>query len=387
MLMCCIVFTVWSVTSCSNDDVFQLKEANLNVPQSIQLDDYTLKREFSVALSKLFNSSIKSREIVKDEALRKINYDYDVLYLLIKDKEIENGKSFGEALSEFISIDTLKFIEQNYPTLTIFVPTLPDDYFSAEKWDTNNETPAVAYLSSKATEDVPILFIENEEIKEISLKSNEIPVFPVVVIKNNETIVAINNNNLKSNNLSKIGNTQLSFIDETFDNYNKELTTKSTSVSADPAVKYKKIFEAYDIFGISDNWQRDNIYYNLSNSTTKGKIDATQMEYLTAFKILHDKVGLDKISDQNEDPRPLSEWGNGPRGASQWTEGNYEFKISVHLGTISPVGSVVQKFLIIEPKKLFELEYKSRTSGYSYAEIKTLKNAKSLLYYPLAELN
>lgn len=369
------------------------------VPQSIQLDDYTLKREFSVALTKLFESSIKSREIVKDEALRKINYDYDVLYLLIKDREIENGKSFEDALSEFISIDTLKFIEQYYPTLTIFVPTLPNGYFSAEKWNTTNEVPAVAYLSSKETKEVPILSIENKEIKEMSIKANEVPALPVVVIKDNETIVAANNSNLKSNNLSKIGNTQLSFIDETFDNYNKKLITKSRGPSepkptspeyADPTIKYKKILEAYDTFGVAGSgWQRDYIYYNLSNSTTRGRIDATQMEYLTAFKILHDKVGFDKISDQDEDPKPLGEWGNGPRGQPnpQWTKGNFEFKISVHLGTKSPVGSILQKYIIVDPQKIFELKYKCKTSGYCYGSTQILESVKSLMYYlpePLA---
>jgi hypothetical protein len=50
------------------------------------------------------------------------------------------------------------------------------------------------------------------------------------------------------------------------------------------------------------------------------------MEYLTAFKILYDKVGFDKISDQDEDPKSLGEWGNEPRGRPnpQWTKINKE---------------------------------------------------------------
>lgn len=69
-----------------------------------------------------------------------IDYDYDVLYQLIKD--IENEK---------------------FPTLTLFVPTLPENSFSAEIWNPDIETPFVAIRCDYSSE-VPIYNANGEEI-------------------------------------------------------------------------------------------------------------------------------------------------------------------------------------------------------------------------------
>lgn len=99
------------------------------------------------------------------------------------------------------------------PTLTIYVPELPEEAFSAEIWDTNDMIPKVAIRLSSSNE-VPIVDeFENERI----LAPNEIPLFPVVVIKENERIVA-NNSPLTKQIAGNELNAKLMFVNDAFNN-------------------------------------------------------------------------------------------------------------------------------------------------------------------------
>lgn len=47
----------------------------------------------------------------------------------LKGYKLSNGKTFEEEMLKYLSKDTLDLIIQKYPTLTVFVPRLPEDTF------------------------------------------------------------------------------------------------------------------------------------------------------------------------------------------------------------------------------------------------------------------
>jgi len=112
-----------------------------------------LKLKFTEAFSNALIANKDLRRIVKEEALKQFDKDYDVLYALVKNKSLTpneylktssnktsenllqkwaNALTLREALLPFFSSEAeLIEIEQKLPLLTIFVPELPLGYFSA----------------------------------------------------------------------------------------------------------------------------------------------------------------------------------------------------------------------------------------------------------------
>ena len=75
------------------------------------------------------------------------------------------------------------YLNEKFPTLTIFVPELPKNSFSAALWNTDKEIPVVA-VRTCISNDVPIYDKDGEEK---IIKSDLIPMYPIVVLKDNET--------------------------------------------------------------------------------------------------------------------------------------------------------------------------------------------------------
>lgn len=202
-----IILCVSFCFSCSDDEDQLYKERHEKSESVIKNE---LLEEFGRGLSIVLEESSEARLLVKREALKKINYDYDALYLLIKDFELAKGKTLKDLLSKHINQNILDQIEVKFPTLTIFVPTLPNESFSAETWNTDIEKP---YVALEDTNEGEVLFLKN--LERFHLPYDEIPLLPVVVIKKNERIIV---NKTKSNLINNINGTNLCFIDEGFDN-------------------------------------------------------------------------------------------------------------------------------------------------------------------------
>ena len=115
-----------------------LPEEKISAVDEIYMSDPTAStlRAFGKALYGAMSESPMLRDIIKNEALKQFNKDYDVLYQFIKNNKIENGLTVRELLlKHFDDREILMRIEARCPTLTIFVPKLPEDSFSAENWD------------------------------------------------------------------------------------------------------------------------------------------------------------------------------------------------------------------------------------------------------------
>ena len=175
MLCVCCLATCFS--ACYEDEGWEQYSAPDVVSVDMSVDE--MKYQFASGLAKMLKDNPEARAVIKAEALKKIDYDYDVLYVMIKSHALSSGYTFGELLSEYVGKDVLSAIERELPTLTIFVPELPEDCFSAEIWNTETMIPEVAVLQS----DVDGAVILNAEGDDMVLTFDKIPAFPVVVVK------------------------------------------------------------------------------------------------------------------------------------------------------------------------------------------------------------
>lgn len=115
------------------------------------------------ALAKVLVESAPARELIKKEALKKIDYDYDVLYLMVKDEVLGDNTTLEGLLSKYLDKDFFDLIENQISNLTIFVPELPEDSFSAELWDVKTDIPDVA-IRTFDQEGIPAYNIQKENM-------------------------------------------------------------------------------------------------------------------------------------------------------------------------------------------------------------------------------
>ncbi|MFR3331653.1 MAG: hypothetical protein ACLTSL_16170 [Odoribacter splanchnicus] len=401
-----LVFLVYlSVASCNGS----LNDIDKNIVSATFLEqsesNLILKQKFSSALVKVLGQNEEVRSLIKEEALKQIDFDYDVLYCLIKDKQLKNGVTLEEYLEEYLTSDELKCIHKQLPTLTLFVPTLPENSFSVHSWNTIDELPAVAVKVSD-NNDVKIYYGNGET--EV-FPADIIPGFPVVVVKENERIVR--NGEILSKTVSEnIEETNLIFVDEIFNNlHGKDLVnTKTRANRPDRPVplpkvdnpedylpaNMKKTYEAYKIYKNTTGWQRDYIYYGITPTTDKGPFDYNMKEFLVGFELMGDALGFyRKIADQDGDPKSSIPIGGAlPANSSiiTWTEGEYEFKVTTYVGSKSTIGTESKSFFRLKPDQLFSAEVEKVISrpgmpGYTVYKLVGLKSKRVDLDLPLFE--
>lgn len=249
------------------------------------------------------------RKLIKDEALKQIDFDYDVLYLLVKDEILSDNTTLEEQLLKYLDPELLTSVETQIPNLTVFVPKLPENSFSAELWDVNNEAPCVG-IRTKETNDIPAF---DSEGKEYLIEAQYIPAYPIVVIKENERVFA-DDECTRSGSIStsfiSTNNMRFRFVDNVFDNVSEKKDRIQTRSETGPDEDVLKVYEAYNIYGTSPSgWQRDYVYYNITSTSPKGPFDYNYKEFLTSFELLGDpQNALNKISDQTGDPKIDGKW-------------------------------------------------------------------------------
>lgn len=212
-----------SFVSCSSEILNDNLSGSVN-KTTLSIENDTIKshellEDFSKALSSALNSSVELRRLIKDEALKMFDYDYDVLYLSINTYKLSSGKTVDELMELYIDTSKLELVKQKYPTLTIFVPVLPDNSFSAESWNPEDEIPYTA-LRIENSNDIMGYGVE----KEFLILSNEIPKYPILVIKLNERVISVNKvqKKLYMSDHNVNSDTDIIFISDVFDNTNNK---------------------------------------------------------------------------------------------------------------------------------------------------------------------
>lgn len=329
---------------------------------SADLKSNSAQTKFAVILAKAVSQDQGLRSFLKQESVKQFDKDYDVLYQMIRDEKVDGIATVREKLIHYGgSVQQLDSIEAELPLLTIFIPTLPE--FSPEKWNPVTEIPLVA--AANIGENNISLYSGSGD--KVVLEPNQIPGGPVLVIKQNERLVVNGDVSSRANirvqtestdrNIAfRKGNLSFAFANEVFDGVNKKVTTERivSSTDIDPVN-----IEAYNS---GNEWQRDYVYYGLTSSNLKGELKRNYCEYITSFKFLTPNA-LGIIADQEEDPRANYQFQNGHAGkrdisVPMWTEGNFEFWITVLVNARNGTGSQNVYVMSARPSDLFDVQYK-----------------------------
>lgn len=306
-------------TACSDD--FFASSGNVKSVAHAPLkegeyDNYFYKKKFAIALAKALYDSPELRTFIREKALEKFDNDFDVLYNYVKDDEVNGtGKSLRDFLCQYFEDEgELDEIARVVPLITIFVPTLPEDCFSAEKWDVSNqeETPLVA-VSLRRHKDCPIFDSDGDGML---FPGQLIPGFSVVVVKDCERVILPEDQNYQDKETETVW-----FYGPKGTLFPKEfkydvLTSKSGdfrfkfgSIYYEPEVTktiedlMKLIFdiivwhlenfigievlEAWDLYSSTQEhfWQRDYIYHGLTPQQPNGKLKEKYYEFLPDFEM------------------------------------------------------------------------------------------------------
>lgn len=384
--------------SCS-ENIEQINDTNVRTEKSYDDLKFSqqdrLREKFGNALSKALHDNIELRSFIKSEAIKQFNKDYDVLYHLVKDKTLKsNGysKTVGQSyatfrstlLNYFSSESELIDIENSLPLLTIFVPKLPENSFSAENWDVSDvaNSPVVA-ICMDAENSVPIIAYDGTQFV---LNPAEIPNFPVVVIKNNERLISnqmSGYSSLETTEINTLSNLSFRFIDDNLDpskivenpNFENVSEPVVTNTISNSSTEFRFIpgreltvtpflVNAYNAFNgqVTNPWQRDNVYYGLSSTNTSGILSNKYKEAITYMKFegLPQNVynTISQIQPGNPDPGfneyTFYEAAPGPA----WTEGNYEFRIwCMHGSKTNTAGTNSFRVITASPSELFNVTY------------------------------
>ena len=267
----------------------------------VELDSESAKQEFAVILSKAVYENEALREFLKSEALTQFDKDYDVFYPWTKNELVTDGQSFRDILLRYDEKHILPRIEEVVPRLNILIPDWSWlDSFSVRSWETSDNDISVCYESTKDCQ--PIYF--NGE-KMFDMKPEEIPDFPILVVKENERMVA---SNIRTKGASVMA---YDFLDEEFDAskavtrvshdyYDREFDTEDTTNFVPASQVSYVAVDAYNEFKNNPYaFHRDNLYYGMTNTITQGKLNVHICEYI--YKIKFEKFDCNFLFDDSKD--------------------------------------------------------------------------------------
>lgn len=373
---------------------------------------------FSIILSKAVSKNKPLRDFIKAEALKQKDNDFDVIYELCKNEKIADNKTFREILIENETFEgAIAKVETELPTITILVPTLPNDSFSPYNWATESQIPMVGHVNRTDVD----MYLDGE--KGMSLKNGQVPGFPTLVVKNNERI-RMRAPGIKASSNSSLSSSQLEFVHEAYDGINNptkpyseakaesisklnasanRLTANSTTYQRSSYDPY--YFESPQIYTDAYNkflpqnggWQRDHIYYNLENvPDAKGALNQTMTESIMAIKIHPSALNI--IQDEG-DPTYNTNFSNRASEqtyatAKMWTEGEFEIQIDVITSDVEGGGAATTRVASIKPIELFDVQYTTQSFGNprngDYTTVYTFKEVLPKFYYcnlPIKEWN
>lgn len=363
--ICLLAIAMLSISfiACERNDVGSTFENR----ESIKVEDDRVLENFAKTLAIILSENKTSRELIKNEASKKINHDYDVLYMLAKDIDLGDGQSLENLLLGYMNADDLNFLTEVYPTLTFFVPSLPENSFSCESWNTQTEIPDVAIRSKNNSRTYCFDALGNEYF----LEADEIPGYPIIVLKTNERIKVSSDDNTMALRSSTNANIQFEFIDDIFNNMLPKISTRQGVVDDN----LKKAIESYDVFPNNTiGWQRDYVYYGLTKEKDRGPFDLRYKEHIVGFQLRGNIDGvLNKISDQEGDPSLISRYGwfemrkkypnQNPTSLTSWTDGEFEFEVTLKIVSKTLSDNAHSIKFRCAPERLFSVKTQSKTKG------------------------
>ena len=392
-LTICTLFLSIFLFACSNDFETQ-NESNSAIDskvinfENVPWDEKgKMMHKFANGISKALQSQ-EFRSLIKNEALKKVNKDYDVLYHSIKDKPLNSNVQYKtnnvttsadlSTLHNFLipffeSEQELLEMESKMPLLTIFVPELPLDYFSAEDWDVYNanQIPDVAIRLDNMTY-VPVIGRDDDNYL---IAPEDVPSWAIVVLKENERFVPSTNSTYSSLNTRVIdaGDISLKFADNNFDptySFTSQNNNFNFQGASDTFIP-QYLQNAHSAF-INDpaGWQRDFSYYGLTPSNNSGPLNGNLREHIATFRVTGAtpmaayQTIADAFNETKRDPQLQNWWQRRAHGVSAWTDGSFEFLIKCSYGAkASNLGVTVNKEFGVNPDALFGITWEQTVTG------------------------
>ncbi|GAB3790980.1 hypothetical protein GCM10028818_61740 [Spirosoma horti] len=350
------------MTACSKnniiDDLNPSASSATSGARIAEDDQQAMRKEFGIALAKALKENKELRVLIKTKALEMIDEDYDVLFAFIRDERLTDKLTVKELIGKYLrNKNRLEQIENAIPTLTIFVPQLPNGSFSAQSWNTDTTVPKVGIKSIK-TNDVPIVDAEGVEAV---LPGKYAPGFPVVVVKNSLRIMESSHPEFaksKSQNVMTASNGKsYRFISDRVDRKLRKKTEGARLIGASEVED--KIENAYDLFQGTDNWQRDHIYYNLTPTQPNGAFSVDFKEALTSFRMTEtDPMGAyNLISDATDDPHIQTPPTNNNSQNAFWTSASYSFRVHVVYNSKNGLGTEFTTVFPVAAYNLWDVQY------------------------------
>lgn len=194
-----------SITSCEKEDL-SIEEPDINSVARISKKSgpaLDVKLSFQDKkldkLARRLASSLEDEELrafIKTEALKKFDGDYDILYSMIKGKNVGSRK-FSEHLNRAGNADeAVSQVADEIPLLNIAVPV------NIEKWDTETFTPMVAFAYSSFDENTTTHLKAYDSDGNIHwLDAKQRPDHPIIILGLNERVKVD-----QKGNLLQIGN-------------------------------------------------------------------------------------------------------------------------------------------------------------------------------------
>ena len=138
---------------------------------------------------------------------------------------------------------------------------------------------------------------------------------------------------------------------------------------------------------------RDYIYYDLTTTQTRGKVNKNIQEHIVAFELIDPKGSddatsvINKICDQTGDPTPN---GNTHYLSNCWTDGEFEFLIKCYVASTTGIGSEIKKYIRFSANDLFlpvAVSSGGGRGGIIYVSKKFWLKEKARVNLPLFEWN
>lgn len=330
-----------------------------------EFDRHTV--EFAKILAKALTDE-NVAGLIKEEAAKQFDQDFDVLYQMIKDKEVRPGVTFSDQLASLAqSENSYEEIVAALPLLTIFVPDV--NGFSADRWDVKTQVPLVAVITSKHDE------VKNTKIESFDHKGQTVildskvkPNVPVVVVKMNERVVARDKGQSGRKDTQGLGS--LVHQNETNSFYfaheglgervdNNSSARLGSAASFDTRVKYA--------FNNNSPCHRDYVYYDIlpAQGKNSGPLNENYAEHLTA-------IGFQSVDWENHTVDDI---------ANDWTDGTLEFSLTIFFNFNQTSVSTLTKGFTCGTKSLFT--YDSNGNPTSTAGLFTLPQPLKLITWDL----
>lgn len=341
--LCLCALFLLLLTNCT-DELLNAPKNYFN-NSSYKFESNKTNEIFTAILAKAIANDDDVKKFIKQEALKEVDKDYDVIYHLVKNKKINNYFTFREALAQYCpNIYHLDSITSNDPTLTISIPYI-DSSVNAKLWNIK-EIPLVVYKSSTLLPTDKYLILIDSQGDTGLIDRFKKPEKIAIVVKSNERLKKDLDTKSTSQQLG-IGNEDgifAYFIDKEYNNLNTN-TKGIDAIGRDPNTYTPMFLPRNDknLYAFFHNIeiQRNYIYYNIepSKGILEGDYNYNYSEYLTHIK-MNENTSYDQIADKFD-----------PRG--DWSDGNLEFYIDILLNKKDGGSLTIRKVANIPIEELY----------------------------------